>query len=661
MFNKLTEINETSNIISTGAGTSIKERLKFLNSMEIKKPRASDHQVQNKPKRMKLSSEISGKLMHSMNNQIEKRNSSISLSREDNLNKNDGEEILEKNKKEEKESNEENKKGENNEIKKEIDNRNEESKYDSDTYVIIEKTNKKNNSNKEENKNKNNEIKKQRKYRNLDNNEERENIEKNVAKKKESGEKLELTENKKIGEKGDNDKGTEEKKQLKEEEIKEQKEEINNIEKNEIKEEENSKNSDEDENDVEEKEEGEKEGKNGEIGEEKKQIKNVEHLHRGLEEIKETKEENIEDISNHKKNSNDIQNKEETIEEGDIRNPSVKRSFCLKKDKREELQKENLFKKPSDNPSKKRESCVMPAINFQKLLSKVEKTTIEPNNNTGSTKAVPKKLDTNKFQMLIGKRLIGQQMKLPNELQQKKPESEAPKEPEKPKEKPLIAPIINPISKEKKFKRQSDVFRIATINYPPELRNLSECEKSKKVNSPSKSPKANEARRGNTFSAGFDFEILENFVDDSKRNSTENTSMDSSYTEGFLDSINYDEYLSELKQHEIQNNYRETFCEGFFLASFPRKNGSVIENSAKKLPASCGHSECSQLPSMKPEIIMRYPLEDSKNLELNNLAATICFPTGIKLCYSETDYPGKIKDYDTQITNQKGERYYFIP
>ena len=54
---------------------------------------------------------------------------------------------------------------------------------------------------------------------------------------------------------------------------------------------------------------------------------------------------------------------------------------------------------------------------------------------------------------------------------------------------------------------------------------------------------------------------------------------------------------------------------------------------------------------------MRYPLKDTKNLELNNLAATICFPTGIKVCYSEEDPTQMIDDYLTSLTNQKGERY----
>ena len=121
-----------------------------------------------------------------------------------------------------------------------------------------------------------------------------------------------------------------------------------------------------------------------------------------------------------------------------------------------------------------------------------------------------------------------------------------------------------------------------------------------------------------------------------------------------LEPVNYEKFLSENKKNK--NFYRETFCEGFFISSFPYKDGQVVEKS-QSFPASCGHKECSSLPAMKPEIIVRYPLEDTKTLELNNLAATICFPTGIKVCYSESE-PEIIKDYVTSITNQKGERYY---
>ena len=153
------------------------------------------------------------------------------------------------------------------------------------------------------------------------------------------------------------------------------------------------------------------------------------------------------------------------------------------------------------------------------------------------------------------------------------------------------------------------------------------------------------------------FEVLETLDEELQPSSTMNSSMDSILPENILESMNYETYLTQLKKYGKNEIPHETFCSGFFLASFPKKNGQVIENLSK-FPASCGHHECSELPPMKPEIIFRYPLKDTKNLELNNLAATICFPAGIKTCYSEESHPKKIDDYVAQITNQKGERYY---
>lgn len=148
------------------------------------------------------------------------------------------------------------------------------------------------------------------------------------------------------------------------------------------------------------------------------------------------------------------------------------------------------------------------------------------------------------------------------------------------------------------------------------------------------------------------FEILDTYEEDINPSSTMSTSMDSTLPENILESTDYESYIKEYKLANKSDILHETFCSGFFIASFPKRNGEVIENISK-FPASCGHEECSQLPAMKPEIIFRYPLKDNKNLELNNLAATICFPTGIKACYSETTPPKQLEDYVTQITNQK--------
>lgn len=120
----------------------------------------------------------------------------------------------------------------------------------------------------------------------------------------------------------------------------------------------------------------------------------------------------------------------------------------------------------------------------------------------------------------------------------------------------------------------------------------------------------------------------------------------------------YGSYLKERNENNISQ--RETFCSGFFITSFPSKNASILDKS-EPFPASCNHKFCSSLKSMRPEIIMRYPFEDTDDLEINNLAATLCFPSGIKLCHCESgNKPGKMNDYFTLLTNRKGDRLYIM-
>ena len=95
-----------------------------------------------------------------------------------------------------------------------------------------------------------------------------------------------------------------------------------------------------------------------------------------------------------------------------------------------------------------------------------------------------------------------------------------------------------------------------------------------------------------------------------------------------------------------ENVINDSFCEGFFISSFPAINGKVVENS-DDYEATCGHKVCSSLPAMQPEIIYRYPQKDTKSLELNNLAASICFPSGIKICYEEENPIETVKNYSS--------------
>ena len=103
-----------------------------------------------------------------------------------------------------------------------------------------------------------------------------------------------------------------------------------------------------------------------------------------------------------------------------------------------------------------------------------------------------------------------------------------------------------------------------------------------------------------------------------------------------------------------------TFCEGFFLASFSKDKSKIMENSLDN-QAECNHSICNIMPAMQPEILYKYPKEDIKGLEINNLAASICFPNGIKLCYEEKEENIKtVKNYRSSFTNQVGDRFFAV-
>ena len=516
----------------------------------------------------------------------------------------------------------------------------------------------------------------------VDNKEENkeDNQEENQVENQEENNEVNIQDNKENEEEKieENNKEIEEKENEKEldnvqEEIKEEaeKEELNQENKNENEE---NKEIAEEQNETEEKENIKKEEENEvENTDNNKEEKNEE---KEIKEVKELNEEkNEEKIEINKEEKNIVQNEvqEEQIKEKEKSENQVnnnKEEIQKNEEKTEEIKPK---KKVIKNENLKRASCMLPQNNFKNILSNMNNNK-KTETNTQTQKAQPKKLDVNKFKCLIGSRLIGQVMKKPNELKKKEepqpttttsetPKNETPQTveetPQENKEKaPTFMPTIDK-SKSPPLSEQRDetefnsmkLYKAETVMLEREMEIFNQNLKKNDVRKSNNSPPQKSTSKRNSVAANYGFEVLDmDFQEDDYNENQMN--------EEFLNSMNYEEFLSELKKKGKKEETRETFCEGFFIASFPKENGSVIENSAEKLPASCGHEECSKLPSMKPEIIMRYPLKDTKNLELNNLAATICFPTGIKLCYSENDYPAKIEDYVTQITNQKGERYY---
>ena len=104
-----------------------------------------------------------------------------------------------------------------------------------------------------------------------------------------------------------------------------------------------------------------------------------------------------------------------------------------------------------------------------------------------------------------------------------------------------------------------------------------------------------------------------------------------------------------------ETNNIESFCKYFFICSFPYNNGKIIENSQNYM-STCGHQNCSKLLSFEPVITYKYPLDDN-DLELDNLSASICFPTGIKLCYNQ-ERNFSYKSFSTHIFNQQKQKYY---
>lgn len=62
----------------------------------------------------------------------------------------------------------------------------------------------------------------------------------------------------------------------------------------------------------------------------------------------------------------------------------------------------------------------------------------------------------------------------------------------------------------------------------------------------------------------------------------------------------------------------EAFCEGFYISGLLKLHNKIIPES-DDFQAPCKHFECSMLPAYKPEILTRYPLKDTKRLELSSL------------------------------------------
>ena len=112
------------------------------------------------------------------------------------------------------------------------------------------------------------------------------------------------------------------------------------------------------------------------------------------------------------------------------------------------------------------------------------------------------------------------------------------------------------------------------------------------------------------------------------------------------------------KEIHPESDINETFTMAFFISTFNFKQPKVIDKS-DELAADCGHSFCSSLPAIVPEIFARYPEKDTKDFEISDLGASICFPNGIKICFEKNEmHVNGLKNYSSILTNQVGKRYF---
>ena len=131
-------------------------------------------------------------------------------------------------------------------------------------------------------------------------------------------------------------------------------------------------------------------------------------------------------------------------------------------------------------------------------------------------------------------------------------------------------------------------------------------------------------------------------------------------TENHPSKINKDIFLQSELISENEEFIKDTFCDIFFLTSFSKDKCQIMENSNNE-QAECNHPNCNILPAIHPEIIYKYPKKDKKDLEINNIAASVCFPHGIKLCYEDNEEIIKTaKNYNSSFTSQLGERFFVI-
>ena len=125
------------------------------------------------------------------------------------------------------------------------------------------------------------------------------------------------------------------------------------------------------------------------------------------------------------------------------------------------------------------------------------------------------------------------------------------------------------------------------------------------------------------------------------------------------------EIINYVDNNNIIENENDSskFCLGIFITGLnsPIDNSCFFEIS-KNFISSCGHKNCSNLLSFKPDILSKYLSKNNElSNELNYLVANLCFPLGIKICFenlSDKINQKTQKVYYNVIKNAKDDIYY---
>ena len=190
------------------------------------------------------------------------------------------------------------------------------------------------------------------------------------------------------------------------------------------------------------------------------------------------------------------------------------------------------------------------------------------------------------------------------------------------------------------------------ISEKTELKNSNIRKDSTEINN-DKNIRTNQRTKTNIVKDNSTIKLKSKILDEKKE------TVNSNIINGNGNSENQSEQVLTGKKIDIsKEKNNESFCNSFFICSFPYKKGKILENS-KNYRSICNHPICGKLLSMEPEILFKYPPNDTDDLELNNLSSSICFPTGIKICYNQ-ERRSIYKSFYTHIISQQGQKYYMV-